>query len=222
MDGHSLEPIDLDSEPIGPVSALESVADPERPIAPPAFLQTFVGERPRAQPLRRFAKIIGVGIVIVALILAWRFTALSALARPRPYSPMAQRHRRDARRTVDRARDFVVGGLLVFPVMLLIAATAAAFGPWLGFVLASIGAIASAIVTYGVGAAIGRRTMENVLGPRLNRVRRGIVRRGVLAVAAIRLVPVAPFTLVNLVAGASKIPFADYVLGTIIGMAARS
>ena len=68
-------------------------------------------------------------------------------------------------------------------------------------------------------AAIGRDAMENVLGPRLNRVRRGVVQRGVLAVAAIRLVPIAPFTLVNLVAGASKIPFADYLLGTIIGMA---
>jgi uncharacterized membrane protein YdjX (TVP38/TMEM64 family) len=85
--------------------------------------------------------------------------------------------------------------------------------------LASIGAIASAVVTYGVGAAIGREAMENMLGPRLNRVRRAIVQRGVLAVAAVRLVPIAPFTVVNLVAGASKIRFADYVLGTVIGMA---
>ena len=57
------------------------------------------------------------------------------------------------------------------------------------------------------------------MGPRLHRVRRSIAERGVLAVAAIRLVPIAPFTLVNLVAGASKIPFVDYLFGTIIGMA---
>jgi uncharacterized membrane protein YdjX (TVP38/TMEM64 family) len=53
----------------------------------------------------------------------------------------------------------------------------------------------------------------------LNRIRRSIARRGVLAVAAVRMVPVAPFTLVNLVAGAIRIPLADYVLGTILGMA---
>jgi uncharacterized membrane protein YdjX (TVP38/TMEM64 family) len=41
----------------------------------------------------------------------------------------------------------------------------------------------------------------------------------VLAVASIRLVPIAPFTVVNLVAGASRIPFVDYLLGTILGMA---
>ena len=108
---------------------------------------------------------------------------------------------------------------MAFPVLLLIAATAAAFGPWLGFALAGAGAIASAAVTYGVGAAIGRRMIENVAGPRVHRVRRSIVRHSVLAVTSIRLVPIAPFTLVNLVAGASRIPFADYLLGTILGMA---
>ncbi|OPH12145.1 hypothetical protein FE89_29785 [Azospirillum brasilense] len=37
--------------------------------------------------------------------------------------------------------------------------------------------------------------------------------------AALRVVPVAPFTVVNLVAGASRIRFADYLFGTILGMA---
>src|SRR4030088_1476666 len=95
----------------------------------------------------------------------------------------------------------------------------AASGPWAGFALAGIGAIASAMVTYGIGAAIGREAVETVMGPRLHRVRRSIAERGTLAVAAVRLVPIAPFTLVNLVAGASKIPFADYLFGTVIGMA---
>ena len=57
-----------------------------------------------------------------------------------------------------------------------------------------------------------------MLGPRLNRIRRAITRHGVLAVATVRMVPVAPFTVVNLAAGASRIPFTDYVLGTILGM----
>jgi len=114
---------------------------------------------------------------------------------------------------------FIGGGLVVFPVLVLIAATAAAFGPWLGFLYAMIGAIASALVTYAVGAALGGEILETLAGPRLNRLRRSIVKRGVFAVAAIRLVPIAPFTLVNLVAGASKVRIDDYLLGTILGMA---
>ena len=43
--------------------------------------------------------------------------------------------------------------------------------------------------------------------------------RGVLAVVALRLVPVAPFTLVNLAAGASGIRPIDFMLGTVLGMA---
>lgn len=34
----------------------------------------------------------------------------------------------------------------------------------------------------------------------------------------VRLIPVAPFTVVNLVAGASHIRFRDFLLGTIFGM----
>ncbi len=60
--------------------------------------------------------------------------------------------------------------------------------------------------------------MRDLLGSRLNRVRQHVARRGVVAVAAIRLVPVAPFTVVNLAAGASSIPVFDYMAGTFIGM----
>jgi uncharacterized membrane protein YdjX (TVP38/TMEM64 family)/phosphatidylserine/phosphatidylglycerophosphate/cardiolipin synthase-like enzyme len=218
-DGHSLEAIDLGSSQNGSISALESLADPERPIAPPAFLQNFVGERPPARRLRRFAKIVGFGVVVIALMLIWRLTPLSTLANPQGIEEWLAGIAEMPAAPLIVLAAFIIGGLVVFPVLLLIAATAVTFGPWLGFALAGIGAIASAVVTYGVGAAIGRQAMENMLGPRLNRVRRAIVKRGVLAVAAVRLVPIAPFTVVNLVAGASKIRFADYVLGTVIGMA---
>src|SRR5439155_1109931 len=63
-------------------SALEAIADPERPISPPAFLQNLVGERPRARHLGRLAKAVGIGVAIVAMTLAWRFTPLSAIADP--------------------------------------------------------------------------------------------------------------------------------------------
>jgi uncharacterized membrane protein YdjX (TVP38/TMEM64 family) len=49
-------------------------------------------------------------------------------------------------------------------------------------------------------------------------VQRRIVSGGTLAIAAIRLVPIAPFTVVNLVAGASEIRIGAFVAGTILGM----
>jgi uncharacterized membrane protein YdjX (TVP38/TMEM64 family) len=106
----------------------------------------------------------------------------------------------------------------MFPVTVLIAATAATFGPWLGFAYATVGALASALASYAIGAAIGKRTLRDILGPRLNRIRRQAAKRGVITVAALRMVPVAPFTVVNLVAGASSIPVFDYAAGTLLGM----
>ena len=217
--GHSLQPVDDSGVEPSSMPALQSLADPERPIPPPTFLQTFVGKRPRARRLGRLANVIGTGVLILGLILAWRFTPLSALAHPDSIRQWLVDIAEIPAAPLIVLATFVLGGLVVFPVMLLIAATAAAFGPWLGFVLAGMGAIASAVITYGIGAAIGRDAVETVMGPRLHRVRRSIRERGVLAVAAIRLVPIAPFTLVNLIAGASKIRFTDYVLGTVIGMA---
>ena len=81
-DGHSLEPIDLDGTEPGSMSVLESVADPGRTDRPPLFLQTFVGRATAGANVAPYSQDHGVGIVIVALMLAWRFTALSALAHP--------------------------------------------------------------------------------------------------------------------------------------------
>jgi uncharacterized membrane protein YdjX (TVP38/TMEM64 family) len=100
----------------------------------------------------------------------------------------------------------------------LIAGTAAAFGPILGFAYAAAGSLASALLTYFLGAWLGRDTLESVLGPRLNRIRARIERSGTVAVAAVRLVPIAPFTIVNVVAGASGVALPHYMLGTALGL----
>ena len=99
-------------------------------------------------------------------MLAWRLTPLAALTNPAhdPASGSPTSPPTPAAPAIVLA-VFVVGGLLVFPVTLLIAATAATFGPWLGFAYAAAGAVASAIVTYGVGALIGRRDARERAGP---------------------------------------------------------
>jgi uncharacterized membrane protein YdjX (TVP38/TMEM64 family) len=39
-----------------------------------------------------------------------------------------------------------------------------------------------------------------------------------MAVATLRLLPIAPFTVVNIVSGAFKVPLRDYVLGSLVGL----
>jgi uncharacterized membrane protein YdjX (TVP38/TMEM64 family) len=45
-----------------------------------------------------------------------------------------------------------------------------------------------------------------------------LAKRGLLTVMVVRVVPVAPFTVVNLIAGASHIRFRDFLIGTVFGM----
>jgi uncharacterized membrane protein YdjX (TVP38/TMEM64 family) len=112
-----------------------------------------------------------------------------------------------------------VGGLVVFPVSLLILATVYAFGPVAGFAYSLLGSFLSGVATFGIGKALGRRTVQRFAGRRLRRLSRLLRRRGLIAMATVRLVPVAPFTVVNVVAGAFNVRFLDFALGTLIGMA---
>jgi phosphatidylserine/phosphatidylglycerophosphate/cardiolipin synthase-like enzyme/uncharacterized membrane protein YdjX (TVP38/TMEM64 family) len=215
--GHCLRPVD-DGEPDPQeiVQYVESVADPEAPIAADSFLEAVFGNGPgRRGP---FLKVAATAALVLALVMAWQFTPLERWTEPdmlraslaslaqSPWAPFLM------------IATFVAAGLVAFPVTILIAATAAAFGPWAGLAYAATGVLLSAIVTYALGARLGKEALRNVLGPRLNRLRRRIARRGVIAVATIRLVPLAPFTVVNLVAGASAIRPVDYIAGTILGM----
>ena len=45
-----------------------------------------------------------------------------------------------------------------------------------------------------------------------------IARRGLIAVVAVRLVPAAPFALVNLILGATRIGWAPFLAGNVLGM----
>ena len=112
---------------------------------------------------------------------------------------------------------FVVLGLV--PVVLLIAATGIAFGPVLGPVYAMAGCLASASVGFAIGRRMGLRRVERLGGERITRIHRALKRNGTLAVFFVRKVP-APFTLANIVVGASGVRYRDFMVGTLLGMGA--
>jgi len=214
--GHSLRPI-VDDPEVSPdtFALISGVADPEKPIGAEEFVSNMFGGFVPARNYSTVLKAIAAGLVILGMAMIWQFVPL---ADPKSVKEAFTEIGGSSWAPVVVIGTFVIAGSLMFPVTVLIAATAAAFGPWLGFGYAFVGALASALATYGIGAAIGKKTVQDLLGPRLNRVRKKIASRGVVSVAAIRLVPVAPFTVVNLAAGASAIPVFDYMAGTVLGM----
>lgn len=113
---------------------------------------------------------------------------------------------------------YLVGSVLLVPVNVLIAATGAAFGPFVGFGYALAGSLLAAALVFGLGRAVGRDPVRRFAGRRVNAVSRRLDRHGLWAMALVRLLPIAPFSLVNLVAGASEMRLRDFLLGSLVGM----
>lgn len=113
---------------------------------------------------------------------------------------------------------YVAGGVVVFPVTLLVVATALIFTPFIAFAYSLLGCVMSAAVVYGMGNMMGRETVRRFVGKRLNELSLRMGQRGLLTVITLRLFPVAPYSVVNFVAGASHIKLHDFVIGTVIGL----
>ena len=200
-------------------AALHKLADPERPIAfDELSLEQFQGQ----SSFSPWVKILSGGAVLLLLVgsaFVWsqsslsRFTDLDQL---QPYIDVVRAH---AWAPLAVPLIYLAASLAMFPVTVLITMTAMAFPPVSAFIYAIIGVVVSASGTYGVGALVGRRFLRRVMGKRLNRISRAIGRKGVVAVVGLRVAPVAPYSFVNMVAGASHIRFRDFTLGTVLGMA---
>lgn len=199
-----------------------SVADPERPVGLSDLAKIFSSDddaetaRPKAGPA--WGKLALVALFFAGLTALWQLTPLSELF--------------DARRIIAWAREF--GGIWWAPIVTMLAYTPAAFvmfprspitlfavvafGPWMGFVYAMIGLEFSAWVTYVLGQQLDRDTVRRMAGRKLNDVIQVMRRRGLIAMTALRLVPLAPFTVEGIIAGAVGIKLWHFMVGTAIGM----
>jgi uncharacterized membrane protein YdjX (TVP38/TMEM64 family) len=114
---------------------------------------------------------------------------------------------------------YVAATFLMFPRPLLTLFAVLAFGAWAGFGLTMVGVLAATALHYLIGRKLPRATVRRFAGRSLNRIMEVIRHRGLLAMTALRLVPVAPFAVPGIVAGAVHVPLADVMLGTLLGNA---
>ncbi len=113
---------------------------------------------------------------------------------------------------------FVVLALTGFPQILLITATVLTFGGREGAFYAWLATMISATFTFGLGHWFGGRFVRRFGGERTQATIEFIGRHGILASGLIRVVPSAPFIVVNAAAGAAHIPLWKYWAGTSVGI----
>jgi len=182
---------------------------------------TALPEEPTAETgpaVSRLPTILGVLVVILALVALWRLTPLRTLL---DVAPLAAAGRRIAASPAAPALVvlvYVAGTFVLCPLTPLLVATALVFDPWRALGLGLVGALASATLGYFIGRLVARHRPRWLDGPRAQSLRARLRRRGVLAMAATRLVPVGNFTLANVVAGAVGIRLRDFLLGNFLGI----
>jgi uncharacterized membrane protein YdjX (TVP38/TMEM64 family) len=157
-------------------------------------------------------------LVAVGLALAWRYTPLAGIVTPAATIAFAQSLSVYWWAPLALILTYTPATLVMFPRWLITLAAVAIFGPWPAFAYAEAGVLLAALANYVAGTLVRIDTVRRMAGPRLNRVKRLLRRRGIVAVTIVRLVPVAPFIVVNVVMGALRIPLHHYLVGTLLGM----
>jgi uncharacterized membrane protein YdjX (TVP38/TMEM64 family) len=113
---------------------------------------------------------------------------------------------------------YAVGPSFLVPGAVMTIAGGLAFGTLWGSVYSLIGANVGAVVAFGAGRFLGRGFVESVVGKRFDAMLGRIAQHGFHIILYLRMVPVIPYNALNLIAGASRIAFRDYLWASVIGM----
>ena len=218
-EGRTLTPIpqDLDPEldaavPDGPL------IDPERPVDPDQLVDEIVPREQRPRAGLRIAWVTALLLGVAGLAAAWRWGPLHEWLNVDTVAASVAALDGEPSTPLWVLGVYVIASLTAMPITLLIVVTALVFGPAAGFGYALAGALLGGGIIFALRRRLGRETVRTLAGARLNELSRRLGNGGVLAVVVLRLVPVAPFTLVNLVAGATHLRARDFLLGTALGM----
>ncbi len=196
--------------------------DPERPLRVERFFEELGNGSMSGDGSKKgyegLIKLGGLLVLLLALAGAWRWTPLQEWLSVERIFSLAQGVKGNAYAPLMVLGTFLLASFVAFPITILVGATALLFGPWESILYSSVGAFAGAAGSYGLGRLLGRDAVRRFAGEKLNSISRRLASQGIVTVAIARNLPVAPFTIVNVVAGASHISFKDYMVGTILGM----
>jgi phosphatidylserine/phosphatidylglycerophosphate/cardiolipin synthase-like enzyme/uncharacterized membrane protein YdjX (TVP38/TMEM64 family) len=217
--GRTLQPFEpvvtADLDALVPINAW---LDPEEPIAPDALVREFIPQSGRKSLTARFSVLGGLVLAVAVMAAVWQFTPLRHHLNLAEVSHFIKRIDALPFAPLIVLTGYVFAAIVSVPITVLIAATGLVFGAWPGIGYALGGTMLSAIATYGLGVLLGRDAVRRLAGRRANRLSERIGQRGVVTIVILRLLPIAPFTIVNLVAGASHIRLRDFMIGSVLGM----
>ncbi|MEH7116404.1 TVP38/TMEM64 family protein [Neobacillus vireti] len=114
----------------------------------------------------------------------------------------------------------IVEAFLPFlPLFVFVMANANAFGLWLGFLYSWMGACLGAFIVFFLIRRFGQKKLLSFLSnhPKVRKLMEWVERHGFGPLFLLICFPFTPSALVNIVAGLSRVSFAQYLLAVCIG-----
>jgi uncharacterized membrane protein YdjX (TVP38/TMEM64 family) len=113
---------------------------------------------------------------------------------------------------------YAAAATLLVPAAPFTVAAGVLFGPVTGVLTALVGATLGALGSFGLGRAVGRGAVTELAGARLASIDVFLERRGFASVLVLRLVPLFPFNVINLVSGVTGVRVGTYTAATALGI----
>lgn len=183
-----------------------------------AELVAEAAAEPRGSARFRVLLIIAIVVIVTAIALLWWVTPVRQLIDVNHLATFFDRYAGSPWAPVLMIALFVVGGLIMIPVNAMTALSVLVFGAIPGAIYALIGSSLNAQVLYEIARRLPLQTVKKRLRGRLGTIHKHFVRHGISAVALVRAIPVAPYTIANLLLGATRIDRLQYIVGTALGM----
>jgi phosphatidylserine/phosphatidylglycerophosphate/cardiolipin synthase-like enzyme/uncharacterized membrane protein YdjX (TVP38/TMEM64 family) len=214
----TLVPMEVSMEPLAESICLDAeFCDPEHPVSPEMIVSHMLPEEFKRPAIRRLPWVIAFGVALSCMAAIWRW-ALGDWARPEDLLKHAHLFWKMPLTPLMVGGAYLLAAFFLIPLTIMVLLTGFLLGPLYGFLYGWAGSLMTALILFGIGHSLGRERVRRLAGRRVNRVSYRLARHGFLAVAVLHILPVAPFTIINLVAGASRVSLRHYLIGTAIGM----
>ena len=196
----------------------KALIDPESPVDSETLRAILVPEPVRHKTANRVFQGGMLLLIALTLVVLWRWTPLAELVNVESIKHAIMTLKESFYAPPVAIGITAAGSLVGIPVSILIVAVVLLFGAAAGVIYSLIGALLGASLAYLVGQFLGKKTLRRLAGRRLNEISRQVAQQGITAVVLVRMIPIAPFVVVNLVAGASHIRLRDFIIGSALGM----
>ncbi len=192
--------------------------DPQEPINSDYFMRYVVPRSHRRATRLNIVLFITLLVALVALAVAWRWTPLGEWLSAERLAASLELLQNPAWQAVVATAAIALSTLLMVPLTLAVIAAGLLLNPWTAFFCSLVGTLLSGLVAFLAGRLLSGSVLQQFAGGRLHQLSKALSKKGVVTVAMLRLVPIAPYTVVNLVAGASHLRLAQFMLGSALGL----